>query len=261
VHKINHHGKYFDVDGPHMCEPSPQRVPFLIQAGSSPRGIEFGTRHAEAQFVVFQNPDRAAEGARAVRDGAVAAGRAPDSVKLMQAIGVIVAETEAEVRLKHERYLANASVEGQLALFGGWTGVDLSGFKPEDELGAFDSDGMQFLAGFFGSIDADKKWTFADMCEYMKITSISPTIIGTPAQVTDELERWADEGDIDGFNLVPIEQPGTVTDFVDLVVPELQARGRARTAYDSTTLRENFAGRGHTYLPQDHPVYAVSRDN
>ena len=29
VHPIHHKGKYFEVEGPHMCEPSPQRTPLL----------------------------------------------------------------------------------------------------------------------------------------------------------------------------------------------------------------------------------------
>ncbi len=35
VHEINHRGKYFDVPGIHLCEPSPQRTPVLYQAGAS----------------------------------------------------------------------------------------------------------------------------------------------------------------------------------------------------------------------------------
>lgn len=36
-------------------------------------------------------------------------------------------------------------------------------------------------------------------------------------------------GDIDGFNLLPVIQPASFDEFVDLVVPELQRRGRMRT--------------------------------
>jgi hypothetical protein len=77
-------------------------------------------------------------------------------------------------------------------------------------------------------------------------------IAGEPRQVADELERWVDEGGVDGFNLVPIYQPGSHTDFVDLVVPELQRRGRVRRAYEGSTLREHFFGRGQCRLVADH---------
>ncbi|MBR7513735.1 LLM class flavin-dependent oxidoreductase, partial [Mycobacterium tuberculosis] len=41
VHRIRHHGRYYDVEGYHLSEPSPQRTPVLFQAGSSARGQTF----------------------------------------------------------------------------------------------------------------------------------------------------------------------------------------------------------------------------
>ncbi|MBI4694720.1 MAG: LLM class flavin-dependent oxidoreductase [Gammaproteobacteria bacterium] len=259
VRLVNHKGPHYEVSGPHMCTPTRQRTPFLVQAGQSSRGYEFSSKHAEAVFVVFQNLHKAREGERLVRELEQRYGRARDTVKLMQGIGVVVAETEAEVASKLERCKGYASVEGALALFGGWTGVDLSGFRPGDELGAFESNQMRHLAAFFGDIDPQRRWTFADMCDYMKLCSVCPLIVGTPDRVADALERWVDEGRVDGFNLIPVDQPGSLRDFVDLVVPELQRRGRMRTAYPSgrPTLRELYAG-GDGRLAADHPARRVS---
>ena len=52
VHPINHAGKHFQVAGPHLSEPSPQRTPLLFQAGSSTRGRSFAAKHAECVFIV-----------------------------------------------------------------------------------------------------------------------------------------------------------------------------------------------------------------
>ena len=38
VHTVKFHGQYFDIDGPHLVEPSVQRTPVLFQAGASTRG-------------------------------------------------------------------------------------------------------------------------------------------------------------------------------------------------------------------------------
>ena len=38
VREINHEGKYFNVPGPHICQPSPQRTPLILQAGTSKAG-------------------------------------------------------------------------------------------------------------------------------------------------------------------------------------------------------------------------------
>jgi len=44
VRAINHHGRHYNLDAIHLCEPSPQRTPVLYQAGTSPRGREFAAR-------------------------------------------------------------------------------------------------------------------------------------------------------------------------------------------------------------------------
>ena len=49
-----------------------------------------------------------------------------------------------------------------------------------------------------------------------------------------------DGGAADGFNVTPTHLPGGIDDFVELVVPELQRRGRFRIAYEGATLRDNL---------------------
>ena len=64
--------------------------------------------------------------------------------------------------------------------------------------------------------------------------------IGTPEQVADEMEHWFKDGAADGFNVMPAWLPGSLEDFVDMVIPELQRRGLFRTEYEAMTLRENL---------------------
>jgi len=54
------------------------------------------------------------------------------------------------------------------------------------------------------------------------------------------LEAFFDKVGGDGFMLSPIYNPGAIEEFVDLVVPELQRRGRYRTHYTGTTQRDHF---------------------
>ena len=44
----------------------------------------------------------------------------------------------------------------------------------------------------------------------------------------------------DGFMLSPIYCPGAIEEFVDLVVPELQRRGRFRREYAGATQRDHL---------------------
>ena len=77
--------------------------------------------------------------------------------------------------------------------------------------------------------------------------------IGTPVQIADEMERWMNEGDIDGFNIAEVTTPGTFRYFIQYVIPELQQRGIYRTEYEASTLRENMFGKGNVRLPDNHP--------
>lgn len=69
-------------------------------------------------------------------------------------------------------------------------------------------------------------------------------LVGDPAQVADLLERWLDETGIDGFNLAYAVARESLRDVVELVVPELQRRGRYRLEYDGGTLRQQLLGAG-----------------
>jgi len=258
IHLINHKGKYYDVRGPHMCEPSVQRTPMLVQAGQSDRGLAFGTKHGEALFIGLRSLEEATAKTKMIRDMTEAHGRPSNSIKLMQGVCLIIGETEAEAKKKYEDYLSHASPEGALALFGGWTGIDLAGVPYDSVLGNMDSDGMQFLARWFNSDDPNGGATLQDVADYMSIGSLATVIVGSAEQVADQLEELVDIGGVDGFNVIPVTQPGSTLELVDLLIPELQKRGRFRKSYEGTTIRENFLGKGNTRLDPSHPAFKVS---
>ena len=54
------------------------------------------------------------------------------------------------------------------------------------------------------------------------------------------MEHWFLNGAADGFNLLPAIVPGTLTDFCELIVPELQSRDLFRSEYDGVTLKVNM---------------------
>ena len=70
--------------------------------------------------------------------------------------------------------------------------------------------------------------------------------------VADEIEQWLDEVDVDGINLRQYHTFDTARDFIELVVPVLQERGRLRSSYDETeSLRDRIFGEGDR-LPDRH---------
>jgi FMN-dependent oxidoreductase (nitrilotriacetate monooxygenase family) len=253
VHPIGHKGRYFTVPGPFLCEPSPQRTPLLFQAGSSPSGLAFAARHAEAVFFSETRPGVLAPKVRRLRELARQQGRDPRSLKVFPLMTVITAPTDLEAQAKLADYQQYASYDGALALYGGWSGLDLSGYDPDQPLRYVRTEALRSAVEAFTIADPAREWTPREIARFVGIGGRGPVVVGGPGTVADEMERWIDEADVDGFNLAYAITPGTFADLVEYVVPVLQARGLLRTSYEGTTLRESFYGAGQPRLRDDHP--------
>ncbi|GGF05292.1 LLM class flavin-dependent oxidoreductase [Mycetocola zhadangensis] len=255
VHPINHHGKYFDVPGIHLSEPSPQRTPVIFQAGASPKGRDFAAKHGEAVFINGLTPELTRKATDDIRDRAERLGRPRESVKILTLATVITAETDEAAQAKYREYQEYVSLEGALTLFAGWTGIDLSEYDPDEPLKYIETDAGRSALALFTTADPNKDWTIRDIAEHVGIGGIGAVIVGSPTTVSDELERWVDVAGIDGFNLAYVITPGTFEDVVDLVVPELQKRGRVWADYPDGTLRERLNGSNSPFVPEYHPAH------
>jgi FMN-dependent oxidoreductase (nitrilotriacetate monooxygenase family) len=251
VRKINHEGQYFSVPGPALAEPSPQRTPLLFQAGASPRGLTFAANHAEAIFYNGYSPRIVRGWVDTVRGDLVAAGRSADAVKIFTMATVIVAETDAEAQAKLEDYTRYVDPEAALALFGGWTGLDLEGVDLDKPLEHVQSEAHQSALATFTKLDPTRVWTVREMAKFISIGGRGPVIVGSPQTVVDELERWMVEADVDGFNLSSVIRPAGEEDFVRLVSPELRRRGLLAEPTAGQTFREAVLGKGPR-LADDH---------
>ena len=80
--------------------------------------------------------------------------------------------------------------------------------------------------------------TLRELCQRFAASRGHYSIIGTPEDVAQEMQRWLDNGACDGFNFVPSVYPTGLDDFVNMVVPELQKRGIFRREYEGPTLRD-----------------------
>jgi dimethyl-sulfide monooxygenase len=254
VHPIGHKGEYYSVPGIHLSEPSPQRTPVIFQAGASPRGRAFAAKHGEGVFISPGTIAQARATSDDIRDRAEALGRSRDSVKIFTLVTVITAETDEAAQAKFAEYLSYASAEGALALYGGWTGVDFSQYDPDQPLVEVQNDSLRSALTMLTTIDPNRAWTPMDIVQKRSVGGLGPVIVGSAQTVADELERWVDEGGIDGFNFAYAITPGTFEDLVELVVPELQKRGRARTEYEGSTLRESLYGAGQVFAEDTHPA-------
>lgn len=256
VRQINHHGKHFDVPGPHICEPSPQRTPFLFQAGTSKSGRQFGAKHAEVIFAGAQSPERLRPSIDAIRQLATEEGRDPYHVKVIASMLVILGDTDEAAEEKHREYLSYGDREGALALFGGWTGVDLSTYSDDEDFRFVKKPMIQSIVnGWTDTVPGSKdlKWTKSRIADYLLLGGMNAKIVGSPATVADELERWVEVADVDGFNLSHATNPGSFEDMVEFLLPELRKRGIFRQGLEKEglTAREQFFGTPS--LLSDHP--------
>jgi FMN-dependent oxidoreductase (nitrilotriacetate monooxygenase family) len=253
IHRITHKGRWYDVDAVHLCEPSPQRTPVLFQAGASGRGREFAARHAECVFISGLTKPMTAKIVADLRQRAAAYGRDPDSLIIFAGLCAIVAPTDAEAQEKFEDYKRHVSIEGTLALFGGYSGIDFSGYDFDLPMRYFESNAIQTFVEGFTSADPDREWTLREVAQFLGVGGFAPIEVGSPKTLADAMEAWVEETGIDGFNLLYSVTPGDFTDIVDLLVPELQRRGRYKTEYAPGTLREKLFGAGIRHLQPNHP--------
>jgi FMN-dependent oxidoreductase (nitrilotriacetate monooxygenase family) len=204
VREINHQGKYFNVPGPHICQPSPQRTPLLLQAGASKAGKAFAAQHAEAVFVWGHTPEVCKKNVADIRETASKQfGRDGRNIKVLALVTPILGKTEEEAQAKLADYRQYASTEGALALFGGWTGIDMGKYGDDEELRHVESNAVRSaVEGYAHYAPGTKKWTKHTLGEHISIGGNGPIFVGTASQVADGFQTWADVADVDGFNIV-----------------------------------------------------------
>lgn len=257
VHRVRHDGEYFQVDAVHLCEPSPQRTPVLYQAGSSAKGTAFAARHAECVFVAGNSRSQTAAAVAKLRALAVECGRAPSDLLVFGLVTVITGATDEEAEAKFEDYRKYVSTSGALALMAGWTGIDFS--KPElVAASAANSNAIEGAAAAFTRGGPSEHANLDSIARSVGLGGGGSVLVGGASKVADELEAWAAEADLDGFNLAYAVMPETFSDVVDHLVPELQRRGAFKQEYAPGTYREKLFGRGPR-LEQNHPAAARRR--
>ena len=260
IHEINHQGSYFQVQGPHLSEPSPQRTPVIYQAGTSERGREFAAKHAECVFIGGRSPDKIQFYINDIKKRAEKYGRDPDHIKAFTFLNVIVAETSEEAHQKYEEYNKLWSSDAAKALFGGGSGYDLSQFTDlQSDFTYQHTEHGQTNASMYTK-DVKNQLKVKDVLKRMESINTDHLVVGNPTEVADAIQYLFEEIGVDGFNLAHLISPRSLEEFVELVVPELQKRGIYKTDYQKGTLREKLFG-GSSFLPDDHPAAELSKQH
>lgn len=245
IHPPSHRGDFFSVDGALNIPRSPQGYPLLVQAGSSEDGKALAARFAEAVFTAQQTFDEARAFYTDLKARTVAAGRDPDTIKILPGIVPVIGSTEAEATAK-DRELDDAIVpeyaHQQLAntLRIPLEQLELDRELPAELLPEDAIEGAKSRYSLIVELARRERLTVRQLIGRLGGGRGHRTFTGTPEQVADTIEEWFRGGVADGFNIMPPLLPSGLELFVDHVVPILRARGLFRTEYTASTLRGHY---------------------
>lgn len=239
VRAIEHHGRWFDVDGPLNVPRPPQGRPVFIQAGASSRGRDFAARWADVVFVTHASLESAQGFYTDLKQRAAGFGRDPDSVKILLGIAPLTGETEAIALAKDALLTDLAEGRAGLSTLAFHLDIDLAQFPQDEPLPEVDQPGVQGHYKEVMELTRKHGMSLADIGKQYAIKT-NRSFIGGYAQVADRMEQWFDARACDGFMIQFPYFFGGVDDFNHLVIPELQRRGRFRRAYSGPTLRDHL---------------------
>jgi N-acetyl-S-(2-succino)cysteine monooxygenase len=254
VRPLNHRGRFFKVRGPLNMARCPQGHPVIIQAGGSPSGLELAARTADVVFSVVQELAPAKQAYADLKSRMTKYGRPPEAVSVLPGVMPIVGSSDAEAREKLAKLQSWVTTTNALTLVTSRIGYDVTG-HPLD--GPVPPPPLTQKSRTFHNVLYEmarrEGMTLRDLFNLTAAARGHWVLCGTPETIADTLEEWFVEGAADGFNILPAWFPGGFSEFVDLVVPELQRRELFRSNYEGTTLRDHFA------LPRVLPPYASGR--
>lgn len=257
LHILHHKGEFFQVRGPLNVARPPQGYPVIVQAGSSEDGQDFASTWGEVIFTAHQTLEQAQNFYRGMKAQVENHGRAPDQAKIMPGVFVVTGRTQSEAE---DKYATLQSLVDPLVGMG-----LLTGLLGDVDISAYPLDGpLPELPETQGSTSRQKLVYEQARRQGLTIRQLYLSVaggrghrflLGTPEVIADALEEWFVNEGADGFNFMPPYLPDGLTDFVDLVIPELQRRGLFRLEYEGATLRDHlglerpaFGSRRHTSL-------------
>ncbi|MGH7291793.1 MAG: NtaA/DmoA family FMN-dependent monooxygenase, partial [Myxococcota bacterium] len=236
IHPIDYRGKHFAVRGPLDVARSPQDRPLVFQSGSSQPGRQLAAAYADAVYTA----QRTIEESRSFRDDIHRRqkdiGRSGPLVKILPGLIPIVAGTDAEAERLHDEISALNPPERSIGILEQRLDADLSGVGLDDEFPVDRLPPVESLVGgrSFHEIVRSHATPGTTLRSILRVTDSGNShlrFVGSAEHVADDIEEWFTSGAVDGFNVNPAITPSGLTDFVDHVIPLLQAKGIYKRAY------------------------------
>ena len=240
---IDHEGEFFKVKGPLNMRRSPQGRPVIVQAGSSPAGIELGALSGDAIYTAQPEKSRAIEFYNTIKAKAVENGRREDQIKVIAGILPILGDTMEEAQALADKLASNINFEMGRKQVEESFRVDFSDLGlddpvPAERLPENPLNGSRYE--IYRRHVQEDNWTVRDIIVESHRSGAHLWAMGTPETVADLMIEWFEDGACDGFSLNPAFMPGGLALIFEKLVPELARRGYFRTEYTGSTLREHW---------------------
>ena len=241
LHRLDHKGKHFSVQGPLNIARSRQGHPVTFQAGNSEVGRDFAASQSDAIFAALLDLDGSRAFYKDLKDRAARFGRNPETLHILPGIGPILGGTQAEAQARLQAFKELGDINDAIAHLGRFFDhFDFSKFpldEPFPDIGDIGSNAFRGGTDRIKQLARERGLTLRQVA--LDAAYPDNPFVGTPETVADQIEKWVAAGAADGF-IVGSATPTSLDEFVDEVVPILQARGVFRTEYDAQTFRGNL---------------------
>ncbi|HWI21653.1 MAG TPA: NtaA/DmoA family FMN-dependent monooxygenase [Baekduia sp.] len=242
VRSVDFVGRYYRSAGPLNTIRSPQGMPFLAQAGASPRGRDFAAKHAELTFVL---PTDSFDDSKAARDDIRARaqrfGRDPGEISVIYGFNVIFERDGWDQDVPPQ--VTDAQIGAVLEQMSQGFDIDLSAF-PLDQALPTDLPPSGVTSMFERLIEmARRGLTLRESLAAFSKPGDSTSLRGTPEQVAEQMIGFVDEVGGDGIMITNemATNAAFLDDLTERLVPALREAGAIRHDYlPGATFRESM---------------------
>ncbi|MFD1205252.1 LLM class flavin-dependent oxidoreductase [Sporosarcina contaminans] len=244
ISPFHHEGTYFKVRGPSTTPKSPQGKPVAMQAGASKQGIALAAKHADAVYSVSWNFKQAKRFREKINEQVKQSENSDKHIKVFPGLVTYVGKSREEAFAKKAALDEQLPIETALKQLSIFVRQDCSNWALDEKVPPLPP--VEEFTGPVGRYETileilqDTNPTVRELLGYLNAGGGHFTLIGTPEEIVDQMELWFEAGVADGFNLMPPTLPGSLEDFVEFIVPELQKRGLFKNKYEGHTLREHL---------------------
>ena len=234
VRPIEFEGKFFSSRGPLNTARPPQGHPVLVQAGGSPQGRAFASRHMDVVMAAVSTVEEMKSFRDDSRARVAANGRDPDKTKIVFQFVPIVAESDTQAQEILEARRAAKDPAEILAAMGSLFDIDFSVFDLDEPLSEMSTNGQQGTFKRFMSMGR----TLREIANSFHFAV--DDVAGTPDTVAGKMQEMMEEVGGDGFLIAGNLNRRYIAEITDGLVPALQKRGLVRTGFSNAQFRENL---------------------